>query len=213
MKILYIPLVASLFVCSNLRAQNVFVDPAKAGLKRTFRFNFINKDSIHLALSENFEMIEDSCSQITRYGHLNMMERKFTGKFKDVSRLNPTLILTEGNYSADGLKDGTFISRNLNGNVQSKGNFTKNKFDGRWEIYYDDGKPKLTFEANGKDIKIIDSWDAKGVKTIDNGNGNYQLDLEDIYWKGKLVNGKPDGTWKAAVSVCVGYEQVGRWRL
>ncbi len=191
MKSFYIALAAFIFICSNLHAQSFSIDRSN----RSYRFMFINKDSVNLSYNNNFEMIEESCSQIVRYGHVS--NHKFTGKFRDVSRLNPELVISEGNYTADGLKDGAFISRNLNGNLVSKGNFKKNKFDGRWEIYYDDGKPKLTFEANGKDINIIDSWDAKGVKTIENGNGNYQLDLNDIYWKGKLVNGKPDGTWKA----------------
>jgi len=129
-----------------------------------------------------------------------MQQRKFTGRFKDVSKLNPQLVVAEGNYTADGLKDGSFISRYLNGNLQTKGNFKNNKLDGKWEMYYDDGKPKLTFEANGIDIKIIDNWDTKGSKIVDNGKGNYLVDLGELYWKGKLVNGKPDGTWKAMLT-------------
>lgn len=191
MKSFYISLAACIFMCSNLHAQKLSIDRST----RTFRFGFIKKDSVNLPYNSNFEMIEESCSQIMRYGHVANL--KFTGTFRDVSRSNPDLVISEGNYTADALKDGAFISRNLNGTLLSKGNFKKNKFDGRWEIYYDDGKPKLTFEANGKDINIIDSWDAKGVKTVNNGNGNYQLDLNDMSWKGKLVNGRPDGTWKA----------------
>lgn len=195
MKILFIGLAASIFVCTDVFAQNAPFQMTT--VRRNINFNFINRDSVNLPLNANFELIETDCSQITRYAHLNMQQRKFMGKFKDVSRANPELIVAEGNYTADGLKEGSFISRYLNGNLQTKGNFKNNQFDGHWEMYYEDGKPQLTFEANGTDVKIIDSWDAKGVKTINNGNGNYKVDLDGVYWKGKLLNGKPDGTWKA----------------
>lgn len=121
----------------------------------------------------------------------------FLANLKDVSQLNPELVLTEGNYTSDGLKDGYFITHYLNGNLQAKGNFKSNAYDGKWEMYYDDGKPKLTFEANGKEIKINDAWDAKGVKIVTDGKGVYRINLGTIYWKGKLLNGKPDGTWRA----------------
>src|SRR6187402_2731568 len=185
MKLFFIALAANIFAGISVSAQI----PKNFPVTRNVRFNFITKDSVNLSLSNEFDLIEDSCSVIIRYGHLNMQQRKFTGRFKDVSKLNPQLVVAEGNYTADGLKDGSFISRYLNGNLQTKGNFKNNKLDGKWEMYYDDGKPKLTFEANGIDIKIID-----------NGKGNYLVDLGELYWKGKLVNGKPDGTWKAMLT-------------
>jgi hypothetical protein len=195
MKILLTIAAAIIFACPGASAQNLPFQMTT--VRRNVSFNFITKDSVNLPLNANFELIEEGCSQITRYAHLNMQERKFMGKFKDVSRANPQLVVAEGNYTADGLKEGSFISRYLNGNLQTKGNFKNNLFDGHWELYYEDGKPQLTFEANGTDVRIIDSWDTKGVKIIDNGNGNYKADLDGVYWKGKLLNGKPEGTWKA----------------
>ncbi len=195
MRVFLIALVANVFIGATTTAQTM--QPGKRPM-RNIRFNTIGKDSINLALNHQFNMIEDSCSQVIRYGHMNMFTRKFFGKIKDVSKLDPKIVLTEGNYTADGLKDGYFITHYLNGNLEAKGNFKNNQYDGNWEIYYADGKPMMTFTANGNDIKIIDVWDAKGNKTINNGNGNYRVDLEGLYWKGKLLNGKPDGTWKAA---------------
>jgi len=163
---------------------------------RNVSLNFFNGDSIKLSLSDNFELIEDSCAQIIRYARLEMPQRKFKGKVKDVSRANPQLVLTEGFYTEQGLKDGPFITRFLSGNLQARGNFKNGAYDGKWEIFYDGNKPRLTFEANGNHIKIIDAWDEKGNKTINNGQGNYRGAPGDMYWKGKLVDGKPDGTWK-----------------
>ncbi|RZA04161.1 MAG: hypothetical protein EOP47_00360 [Sphingobacteriaceae bacterium] len=195
MRVLLIALVANVLIGATTIAQTI--QPGKRPT-RNIRFGTIGRDSINLALNHQFYLIEDSCSLVTRYGHVNMMNRKFFGKIKDVSKVNTQIILTEGNYTADGLKDGYFITHYLNGTLEAKGNFKNNQYDGNWEIYYADGKPMMTFTANGNDVKIIDVWDAEGKKTVNSGNGNYRVDLEGLYWRGKLVNGKPDGTWKAA---------------
>lgn len=176
--------------CYSATAQNVSV-------QRNISFKFIDGDSTRLSFNEEFNLIEDSCSQVYRYAHIDVEQKIYTGPFKDVSHADPKLIITQGAYTAKGLKDGPFIINYVNGTLQAKGNFKNGYFDGRWQVFYDTGKPKITFEANGRDIKIIDEWDAKGVKTVDNGNGVYRADMGFMYWKGKLVNGKPDGKWKS----------------
>ena len=196
MKSLLIAWALIIFVYTNASAQKTFTITTKT-VQRDISIDFIRKDSVNLSLNSNFELIEDSCAQITRYGHLDLDQKKFKGKFKDVSHANPQLVVTEGSYTAEGLKDGGFTSHYLNGNLQSKGNFKNNLFDGKWELYYDDAKPKVTFEANGDDINITNSWDATGIKTVDNGNGIFRIDLAELYWKGPVINGKPDGQWKA----------------
>jgi hypothetical protein len=163
--------------------------------QRQIQFTFFAGHSIKLPLNSNYYLIEDSCAQITRYGHLNLKERRFFGKFKDVSRLDTNVIVGEGNYTADGLKDGEFVLHYLNGQLQAKGSFINNKYAGKWETYYEDGKPELTFEVTDGDFRIINGWKPDGTKSIDNGNGTYINSLGGTQWKGKLVNGKPDGTW------------------
>ena len=165
--------------------------------RRNIRFSNLGNDSTNLSLNEEYNLIEDSCAQIIRYGHLNMRQRIFFGPFKDISKSNPDLVVSEGNYTAAGLKDGDFISHYLNGNIQSKGNYKENKFNGRWELFYPDGKPKLIFEASGDVIKILAAWDNAEKKIIDNGNGNYEANIGNIIWSGKLINGIPDGSWEA----------------
>jgi antitoxin component YwqK of YwqJK toxin-antitoxin module len=185
-----LPLIALILLSLIARSQ---VTP----IRRSVRFHTIGKDSINLSLNEDYEMIEDSCTTITRYGHLNLSKRQFNGKFKDISHNDPNLILSEGTYDDDGLKNGAFISHYNNGVLQSKGSFKDNKFDGKWEVYYDNGKPKMNFEANGDVVKVNDQWNEKGAKTIDNGKGGYTVDLGYLTWSGKLLNGMPDGTWIA----------------
>lgn len=194
MKSLLIVFIAGMLYCPFAYAQVPAISNAQPG-KRTIRFNFIAKDSINQSLNEDFDMIEDSCSTIIRHAKLNIRARKYFGRITDVSKLNPNIILTEGNYTTDGLKDGNFIAHYINGELQAKGAFKNNEYEGKWEVYYDTGKPKLFFEASGKNIRITDAWDEKGMKLIDNGKGAYRVNLGSIYWKGKLLNGKPDGTW------------------
>ena len=165
--------------------------------KRSVRPQPIGKDSIKISLNEEYQLIEDSCASIVRYARYNFRERKFTGKFKDVSNADSALIVAEGTYNADGLKDGYFETRYLNGNLQAKGNFKSNKYFGKWELFYEDGKPKLSFEATDNNIKIVNAWNNEGKKIVDNGKGNYSVDLGSFIWSGKLTDGKPDGTWKA----------------
>jgi hypothetical protein len=68
-------------------------------------------------------------------------------------------------------------------------------------MFYEDGRPALSFEANNGDCRIIEQWDMSGRKTIDNGNGAYKVSVGYITWAGKLVNGKPDGKWEAIATM------------
>lgn len=165
--------------------------------KRNIQFKTfgIDRDSVVLPLNNNYYLIEDSCSEIRRYAHFNFEKRIFFGKFRDVSRLDSNLVVAEGTYNNDGLKDGEFISRYLNGKLQAKGNFKNNQYEGKWEMYYEDGKPQIIFEVINGVIQIIDAWKSDGSKTVNNGIGNYSADFGFAVWKGKLLNGRPDGTW------------------
>ncbi|MES2807483.1 MAG: hypothetical protein V4619_02595 [Bacteroidota bacterium] len=169
---------------------------AQNNQRRSVHFDFITKDSINLSLNNDFDLIEDSCSLVKRYAHIDMRIRKFVGKIKDVSRVDPSITVTEGFYNTDGQKDGLFEIHYLNGQLQAKGNFKKDKYDGKWELFYEDGRPKLNFEANNNEIIITDSWDEKGKHVVENGNGTYAT-TGSLFWKGKLLNGKPDGNWTA----------------
>ena len=184
--LLFLSITGSLFAQSSPLQQ----------VRRSIRFNILENDSVNLSLNDQYFLIEDSCAQIIRHGHVKLKQRLFYGRVRDVSKADLNLVVTEGNYTIDGQKYGEFITHYLNGNLQGRGAFKNNKYDGKWEVYYEDGKPELKFEAVNNEITITDAWKPDGTKTVDNGNGSYQADLDEYYWKGKLVNVKPDGTWK-----------------
>ncbi|HEY8928947.1 MAG TPA: hypothetical protein VIM55_07135 [Mucilaginibacter sp.] len=168
-----------------------------------------DKDSLHMALNSDYNLIEDSCATIVRRVRFNMRQRKFHGRFTDVSKADPSLVINEGSYNNDGLKDGPFIARYLNGTMLAKGNFKDNKYDGTWNVFYDTGKPRLIFEVTDGVCAITDAWDEKGNKTVDKGHGTYIIDLSGLSWKGKLVNGRPDGTWQLFQSNDIGGRAFG----
>jgi antitoxin component YwqK of YwqJK toxin-antitoxin module len=165
-------------------------------VQRRINFNPIDNDSLNMSLNADYNLIEDSCATIIRHVRFSFGTRKFHGRFTDIRKDNSAIILTEGNYNVDGLKDGIFILRYDNGNIRAKGAFKNDAFIGKWELFYESGKPELTFEANEGVYDITDAWDANGGKTVDKGSGNYVVDLQVFSWKGKLSGGRPDGTWK-----------------
>ncbi|HVW94884.1 MAG TPA: hypothetical protein VHA56_02855 [Mucilaginibacter sp.] len=174
-----------------------FVTLANAqAVQRRIRFTPVDKDSLDLALNANYYLIEDSCAFIVRHIRFDFETRKFHGRFTDNSTENPAVVLTEGTYNDDGMKEGKFTLRYLNNNIKAVGNFKDDAFDGRWEMFYEDGKPELVFEAKEDILYITDAWDSRGKKIVDKGEGNYVATVPIFSWRGKLSGGRPDGTWK-----------------
>lgn len=177
-----------LFFIAKLSAQET--------INRRINFNPIDRDSLNLALNDRFMLIEDSCAAIIRHIRFDFDSRKFHGRFTDVRKDNSAVILTEGYYNAEGKKEGTFTIRYTSGNLKAKGNFKNDDFEGTWDLYYDSGKPMLTFEVSNGIYNITNAWDDKGSKTADKGNGTFASEITPFVWEGKLANGKPEGTWK-----------------
>lgn len=185
-KYLYTPLLAVFLSLPAIAQQNP---------QRSIQFKTYGADSIRLTFNKEYYLIEDSCAQITRYTRFNFQTKKYLGEFKDVSSTNPSFVISKGNYNEAGQKNGEFTEYYLNGNLMAKGAFKNNKYTGKWETYFEDGQPKLTFEMTDSTMRIIDAWDDKHKKTVDNGNGTYEIAFFYYKWTGKIVKGRPDGTW------------------
>jgi hypothetical protein len=100
----------------------------------------------------------------------------FTGKMQDT--LNNKLIV-EFNV-VDGFKQGEYILLTMDGNFAVKGYMNKNKNDGNWKYYYDNGLLECT--GNFNDDVPVGKW------TWFYKNGS-------IKSEGAFNNGKPDGRW------------------
>ena len=185
-----------LFLLSGTLYLNSYSQIPQQGQRR-INYRSIGLDSINLHLDPKYFLIEDTCSSIVRYGHFNFKKRQFFGTFRDLNKQDPMIILSEGRYSDEGKLDGAFTLRYLNGTVQATGSFTNGVMDGAWELFFEDGKPWMSFKAKDNKIRVDNAWDSSGKKLVESGIGLFRSDVNDIYWSGKLLNGYPDGTWKA----------------
>lgn len=165
--------------------------------QRRITLKNLGNDSLHIPFNDQYFLIEDSCAQITRQVNFNAKQGFYYGAFKDIAAQNPDMIVAEGSYNSVGFIDGGFAAYYPNGNPKAKGSFNAGELDGEWQLFYPSGSPKLTFTAKGNSITLQEAWDSDSTKVVNNGNGTYQLHLNLITWKGKLLNGKPTGTWIA----------------
>jgi len=198
---------------------------------RQFDSKIIGKDSANIFFDENYGLIEENCAHIIRYAHYDVLHSHYIGKFKDVNKFNPASIISEGNYSEKGKKDGAFVLYYLNGKLQSKGSFNNGKYDGdwlfyysngnlkakgnfkngnynsKWEFYFENGQPNLFMEiVDGKCI-ILNCWTIDGIKTVEKGNGEYATYNGLLNWSGKLKDGVPDKKWSFKTEFASGNEQ------
>jgi hypothetical protein len=169
----------------------------ETNIQRHISFKAYGKDSVNLSLNDAYYMIEDSCASIIRYAHVNYDKKIFVGDFKDVRKTDPSIIMNQGHYNEDGQKDGDFIVHYPNGNLRAKGRYSKNKFIGKWELFYEDGNPEVTFTVEDGVARIDDAWDANKVQLVHNGNGHFVVNNGnvEIVWHGKLTDGRPDSVW------------------
>jgi len=100
----------------------------------------------------------------------------FTGKMQDT--LDNKLIAEFD--VVDGFKQGEFILFTLNGNFAVKGFMNKNKNDGTWKYYYDDGQLECTGDFN--DDEAVGKW-------------TWLYKSGSIKSEGTFIQGKPDGRW------------------
>ena len=168
--------------------------------KRSINIKNLGKDSVNISYNDTYRLTEDSCAQITRYSHYNFEKCIFFGKFKDVSNADHNLVVAEGNYNENGFKDGEFITHYLNGNLQAKGSFKNNKYIGKWEFYYENGKPELIFEVVGNEYHILNAWNTEYKQIVTSGKGRYSVNyMLSFLWSGKISNGMPDETWELKI--------------
>ena len=184
----------------------------------------IGKDSVNIYYDEHYKIIESGCAGMIRFGHLDSLHRHFIGKFKDVSKNDSVLIVSEGNYAADGLKNGAFIVHYLKGTLQAKGYFKNDNYEGEWvfydangqlreksnfengryegkcEFYNEDGSPSVFMLVKGNNCRVTDAWGTDGKKTVNEGNGDYVFYDGSLIWQGKLASGIPDSVWTFKVS-------------
>lgn len=215
MRILIIS-VLFLFVAPQIKAQkkpgSSYSNPVVINAK------LIGKDSVIIPYDGRYNIVKEECTKMIRHGHFNFKTNHFFGKFKDLSATDSTMVLAEGSFTKEGLKDGEFDVKYPdgtleakgrymadkyegdwsfyypNGAISSKGTFLNDKYSGVWEFYHSNGQKALVFAVKGKDVTVVDEWRDDGTQLVKAGNGSF-ISLNGVVWHGKLVNGAPDSTW------------------
>jgi antitoxin component YwqK of YwqJK toxin-antitoxin module len=126
----------------------------------------------------------------------------YVGAVKDYS-IDHILIM-DGEYAANGQKNGLFTFYYPNGKVQASGNYENNKLFGRWHYYYANGKEKaeIYFAGDEQDFKFISYNDEIGNSLLSNGIGRFTWNTNifeptlgyEVH--GTFNSGKRSGKWE-----------------
>ena len=104
---------------------------------------------------------------------------------------------SSGTFSEEGKLNGPLVINYLDGTKKTSGNVINGVLQGKWEFFFANGKKELEYEYVEGVGKILNAWDITGKQIITNGKGAYRVDIDKIYWEGKLDGGLPDGTWRS----------------
>jgi antitoxin component YwqK of YwqJK toxin-antitoxin module len=164
-------------------------------------YSVIHDDSVKLFVNARGKFTEEECLEYTRYVRLNN-NGNFNSCFVDIDKNNN--MKGKGQY-VDGEKAGPFELYFPNGNLYCKGSYKHNVPIGIWNFFYEkDGAPERTLLLENSDTLLITFFDNNGKPTVQNGNGTFVGSIEGQPFshkpkeaEGKIVNGLPDGKWKA----------------
>lgn len=155
--------------------------------------------------NENWQICEQPIAAYYRVGVLAAVDDLwyYTGPIKDYN-INHELLM-EGEYAANGKKNGLFTFYFPNGKKESSGHYEMDKMFGRWHWYYPDEKERaeVYFTPVEQDFKFIRYIDENGVVQLDNGVGqftwpcniNINVKTNGYVVTGKFDQGKRKGKW------------------
>jgi len=155
--------------------------------------------------NENWQICEEPIAAYYRVGVLAAVDDLwyYTGLIKDYN-INHDLLM-EGEYAANGKKNGLFTFYYPNGKKESAGHYEMDKMFGRWHWYYPDEKERaeVYFTPVEQDFKFIRYIDENGVVQLENGVGqfswpsniNINVKSNGFVVNGKFDQGKRKGKW------------------
>jgi antitoxin component YwqK of YwqJK toxin-antitoxin module len=193
----------SIFSQSKLVAQN---EPLKF-------YEIIKDDSVRMFFTSGGHFTQRECADFTRYTCIDSVG-SFNGYFKDIDHRNN--VLCTGNYH-HGKKNGYFELFYFDGGtIRSRGSYVDNVPKGPWEYFYENGLPQQTVMATEVDTLLIKFVDREGIVKVTDGNGefagfvtgNVNVSYNQFFCRGKIQNGKPDGTWKATFATTTFCEEI-----
>lgn len=161
-------------------------------------------DLIRLFYDDHYYLVDKDCEfrAIERVGRYDFQQQLFIGEFADFDNQGRKIL--EGHY-IDGKKQGDFKAYHPNGQLKWQLTYSNGAPVGSLHLFYPDGKPLLEVSYADDGMRILNFWDKRGRQRVTDGKGRYEFSvIADGYnefgyirynRKGKVVDGRPHGTW------------------
>ncbi len=131
----------------------------------------------------------------------------YTGKMKDFDMQGQ--LLTEGEYSNDGKRDGLFRFYYPDGKLMLSGKYWQGLMTGDWHWYYtnDSLKAIINFDGTSDDFVFSRYKLPDGTSMLENGSGTFEWytnpylpNLPNLKVYGSFSKGKRSGSWRYYVT-------------
>src|SRR5690606_19636939 len=161
-------------------------------------------DLIRLFYDDHYYLVDKDCEfrASERVGRYDFQQQLFIGEFADFDNQGRKIL--EGHY-IDGKKQGDFKAYHPNGQLKWQLTYSNGAPVGSLHLFYPDGKPLLEVSYADDGMRILNFWDKRGRQRVTDGKGRYEFSvIADGYnefgyirynRKGKVVDGRPHGTW------------------
>ena len=154
--------------------------------------------------NERWQICEKPIAVYYRIGTLTIDSTwYYTGKFKDYNINN--ILMTEGEYSKNGFRNGHFNFYDTEGNLLVSGNYERDRPYGTWEWKFTNGSTRaiINFPVDETDFQFVYYRSSDGKVLLENGTGEFTWSVnafEDTYRnyiaEGSFKHGIRTGTWK-----------------
>ncbi|MFM7023602.1 MAG: hypothetical protein ACKOXB_11560 [Flavobacteriales bacterium] len=135
------------FSNGELKSELYYKGDSLDGLQKTFYANGSPKETIEYKKGKRNGKMEEFDNNGNRVSELNYKNGKYDGLQKLYHIGN---VLKREIYYKDGMVEGSSTSYYTNGKVSSKGSFAKGNPVGKWEEFFENGKPKRLYYLNAE---------------------------------------------------------------
>lgn len=173
-----------------------------------FTGHAFSQTDVTLFYTADWRVTEEGKHAYYRICQYDLNNFDLTGEVKDYDKQGK--LLMEGAYKS-GKREGVFTFYYPNGTVRAKGSYVGVRRVGEWQYFYENGAlyqlVDFVFADNPSYYKILELHDPEGKALVKNGNGTYEVVLENFNpignhadgpkaLEGKVKNGLKTGSWK-----------------
>ena len=175
---------------------------------------------VRIYYNQDWQITRENGAVFYREADYDTLRRYFEGSVKDFTRNGH--LFAEGHYHL-GEKDGMFKFYFADGKtVKSEGRYDRNYRTGNWKFYYPNGQVNQVLKFDHGDFSVVDFYNEKGAHKVENGNGQWELEVDaglekPLLLEGGFENGKKTGVWyyrfKKGSTIAAEQFEDGRFRF